>query len=66
LDFNKDKTMPDGLIATMRENLDRSPNRPLKTMLARHAGQHHEGGIDAAGGESLHLTVVGCSRASRG
>jgi BolA protein len=64
LDFNKDKTMPDGPIATnIREKLTTalSPTRlELEDDSARHAGHHHEGGMDAKpGGEShFNLTVV--------
>ena len=56
--------MPDGPIATiMREKLTAalSPTRlELEDDSARHAGHHHEGGMDAKpGGEShFNLTVV--------
>ncbi|WP_296167253.1 BolA family protein [uncultured Brevundimonas sp.] len=56
--------MPDGPIATIiREKLTAalSPSRlELEDDSARHAGHHHEGGIDAKpGGEShFNLTVV--------
>jgi BolA protein len=64
LDLIKDASMPEGPIATIiREKLVSalSPTRlELEDDSWRHAGHHHEGGMDAKpGGEShFNLTVV--------
>jgi BolA protein len=64
LDLIKDASMPEGPIATIiREKLTTalSPTRlELEDDSWRHAGHHHEGGMDARpGGEShFNLTVV--------
>jgi BolA protein len=64
LDRNKDLTMSEGPIATIiREKLTAalSPERlEIEDDSWRHAGHHHEGGMDARpGGEShFNLTVV--------
>lgn len=64
MDGNKDLTMPEGPIATiMREKLTAAlaPERlEIEDDSARHAGHHHEGGVDGrAGGEShFNLTIV--------
>jgi BolA protein len=61
---NKDTPMPEGPIATIiREKLTAglAPDRlEIEDDSARHAGHHHEGGMDARpGGEShFNLTVV--------
>jgi BolA protein len=61
---NKDTDMPEGPIATIiREKLTigLSPERlEVEDDSARHAGHHHEGGLDGRpGGEShFNLTVV--------
>jgi BolA protein len=61
---NKDTPMPEGPIATIiRKKLTTalSPTRlEIEDDSARHAGHHHEGGMDAQpGGEShFNLTVV--------
>jgi BolA protein len=61
---NKDKRMPEGPIATIiREKLTAglSPTRlEIEDDSGRHAGHHHEGGVDGrAGGEShFNVTVV--------
>jgi BolA protein len=60
----KETDMPEGLIASiMREKLTAAfqPTRlELEDDSARHAGHHHEGGMDAKpGGEShFNLTIV--------
>jgi len=61
---NKDKHMPEGPIATIiREKLTAglAPARlEIEDDSGRHAGHHHEGGVDGlAGGEShFNVTVV--------
>jgi BolA protein len=64
LDLIKDASMPEGPIATIiREKLTSalSPSRlELEDESWRHAGHHHEGGMDGkSGGEShFNLTIV--------
>jgi BolA protein len=61
---NKDAAMPEGPIATIirkKLTVGLSPERlEIVDDSARHAGHHHEGGVDGrAGGEShFNLTVV--------
>jgi len=72
LDANKDMRMPEGPIATIiREKLTEglSPARlEIEDDSARHAGHHHEGGVDGqAGGEShFNLTVVSAAFEGQG
>jgi BolA protein len=69
---NKDTPMPEGPIATIiREKLTAglSPDRlEIEDDSARHAGHHHEGGMDARpGGEShFNLTVVAAAFEGQG
>jgi BolA protein len=69
---NKDTVMPEGPIATIiREKLTigLSPERlEVEDDSGRHAGHHHEGGMDGrAGGEShFNLTVVAAAFAGQG
>jgi BolA protein len=72
LDRNKDLTMPEGPIATIiREKLTAAlhPARlEIEDDSWRHAGHHHEGGMDARpGGEShFNLTVISASFEGQG
>lgn len=62
MDTNKDNSMPDGPIATkIREKLTAAlqPTRlELEDDSWRHAGHHHEGGMDATPGGESHFNLV--------
>jgi len=70
LDFNKDNPMPEGPITTiMREKLTSAlaPQRlELEDDSARHAGHHHEGGMDAQPGGESHFNLLIVSAAFEG
>jgi BolA protein len=69
---NKDAAMPEGPIATIiREKLTDALSPELLEIVddsARHAGHHHEGGMDGRpGGEShFNLTVVAAAFEGQG
>ena len=67
---NKDKRMPDGPIATIiREKLTAglSPTRlEIEDDSGRHAGHHHEGGVDGRAGGESHFNVTVVSAAFEG
>jgi BolA protein len=67
---NKDKRMPEGPIATIiREKLTTglSPVRlEIEDDSGRHAGHHHEGGVDGRAGGESHFNVTVVSAAFEG
>jgi BolA family transcriptional regulator, general stress-responsive regulator len=67
---NKDKRMPEGPIATIiREKLTAglSPMRlEIEDDSGRHAGHHHEGGVDGRAGGESHFNVTVVSAAFEG
>jgi BolA family transcriptional regulator, general stress-responsive regulator len=67
---NKDKRMPEGPIATIiREKLTTglSPVRlDVEDDSGRHAGHHHEGGVDGRAGGESHFNVTVVSAAFEG
>jgi BolA protein len=67
---NKDKRMPEGPIATIiREKLTAGLNPArldIEDDSRRHAGHHHEGGIDGRAGGESHLNVTVVSAAFEG
>jgi BolA protein len=70
LDIIKDASMPDGPIATLiREKLTKalSPVRlEIEDDSWRHAGHHHEGGMDAKPGGESHFNLLVVSNAFEG
>jgi BolA protein len=67
---NKDTPMPEGPIATIiREKLTAglSPERlVIEDDSARHAGHHHEGGVDGRAGGESHFNVMVVAEAFEG
>jgi BolA protein len=70
LDRNKDLTMPEGPIATIiRQKLTvgLAPTRlEIEDDSWRHAGHHHEGGMDARPGGESHFNLLVVSPAFEG
>jgi BolA protein len=70
LDRNKDLTMPEGPVATIiREKLTAalSPDHiEIEDDSGRHAGHHHEGGMDGQAGGESHFNLLVVSEAFQG
>jgi BolA protein len=67
---NKDKRMPEGPIATIIREKLQAGLHPVRLEIeddsGRHAGHHHEGGVDGRAGGESHFNVTVVSAAFEG